>query len=266
MAPIPKELQEAYERCRSRYPTVDLSIEDFAERAGVTGILLERLCLEDLFLATACARGNRIAWEYFADDYLPLLHRMATQACRQVQEGEDVAQEIAENLLADKSKLAAYDGRGTLAGWLRVTVSHAAIDRFRRKRREVSLDEEDGSRPGNYAAGPASDPPADKVDSPWGSVLSRLLESHIRRLPPRDRLILGLYYVENVPLKLIGRRFGVHEATASRWLDKLRSEIRKSVERELCVKHGLRPGEVSSLWQWVAEREQFSLKEVLGSK
>jgi RNA polymerase sigma-70 factor len=266
MAPITKEIQEAYERCRSRYPTIDLAVEDFAERAGASGVLFERLCQEDLFLATACAHGDRIAWEYFADDFLPMLHRMAAQACRQVQEGEDVAQEIVANLIAERSKIAAYDGRGSLAGWLRVTVSHAAIDRFRRKRKDVSLDEEDGPARGGSATASAPDPPEETMDSPWGSVLSRVLESRIRLLPPRDRLILGLYYIENIPLKLIGRRFGVHEATASRWLDNLRRDIRKSVERELCGKHGLRPGEINSLWQWVAEHEQFSLKEVLGSK
>jgi RNA polymerase sigma-70 factor len=266
MAPVSKELQEAYERCRGKYPTVDLDLEDFTARASATGVAFERLCHEDLFLATACARGDRIAWEYFADDHLPLLHRMAAQACRQFQEGEDVAQEIIASLIADKTKIAAYDGRGSLAGWLRVAVSHAAIDRFRRKRKEVSLDEEGGPDRSKPAAASASDPGTETMDSPWGSILARLLETRIRHLAPRDRLILGLYYMENVPLKLIGRRFGVHEATASRWLDNLRRDIRKSVERELCGKHGLRPGEVHSLWQWVAEHEQFSLKEVLGSK
>jgi len=265
MAPISREFQEAYERCRGKYPTIDLALEDFAERARATGVDFVRLCHEDLFLATACSRGDRIAWEHFADDFLPLLHRMAAQACRQLQEGEDVAQEIVANLIADRNRIAAYDGRGSLAGWLRVAVSHASIDRFRRKRKEVSLDEEDRPNRAESVAAPASDRGADSLDSPWGSVLGRLLEAQIRNLEPRDRLILSLYYIENVPLKLIGRRFGVHEATASRWLDNLRRDIRRNVERVLRRKHGLRSGEVCSLWQWVAEHEQFSLKEVLGA-
>jgi RNA polymerase sigma-70 factor len=266
MVRVPKEFQGVYERCREKYPTVDLAIEDFVERASAAGVEFERLCHQDLFLATACARGDRIAWEYFADDYLPLLHRMAAQACGQFQEGEDVAQEIVASLIADKTKIATYDGRGSLAGWLRVAVSHAAIDRFRRKRREVSLDEPDGPSRDEPSAAPLSNQGEEALDSPWGSVLAKMLEAEIRNLPARDRLILSLYYIENVPLKIIGRQFGVHEATASRWLDKLRRGVRKSVERELRGKYGIRPGELNSLWQWVAEHEKFSLKEVLGPR
>jgi RNA polymerase sigma-70 factor (ECF subfamily) len=260
------DLQRAYEQCRQRYPTIDLSLEDFSARVNTSAAEFDRLCQEDLFLATSCARGDRIAWEYFADDYLPLLHRMAALACRQFQEGEDVAQEIVASLIADKTKIAAYDGRGSLAGWLRVAVSHAAIDRFRRKRREVSLDEPDGPSRDEPSAAPLSNQGEEALDSPWGSVLAKMLEAEIRNLPARDRLILSLYYIENVPLKIIGRQFGVHEATASRWLDKLRRGVRKSVERELRGKHGFRPGELNSLWQWVAEHEEFSLKEVLGPR
>lgn len=262
----PDDYKEAYEKCRRRYPTIDLSCEDFLARAKASGVDFARLCHEDLFLATACSRGDRIAWEYFADDYLPLVQRMAAQACRQFQESEDLAQEIVTGLIADKTKLSGYNGRGSLAGWLRVAIAHGAIDRFRRKRREVSLEETDGQEAEIPAEAKDAAWSGDPLDDAWGPILAGILHEQIRLLSARDRLILGLYYIHGTSLKIIGKRLGIHEATASRWLDSLRRAIRKQVERELRTRHSVRPGEIIGLWQWVAERGNLSLEQVLGSR
>ncbi len=278
-----EEVKRAFERCQRRYPTIQLPLEDFAAHVqGVVAALpgvpaaetpdsrawLSSFALlhhEDLFLAFACSRGDRIAWEYFADDYLPVLQRYAVQACRNLHESEDLAQELVARLMEGGEKLAGFNGRASLAGWLRVAVSHAAIDRFRRERRRVPLDEMDEARreASCGAARQSGENPAERLDARWGAVLSQVLADEIRRLPARDRLLLGLYYLEEVPLKTIGRQFGVHEATASRWLEGLRREIRRRIERELRNRHGLRPKEIRSLWHWVSENEGLSLQRVL---
>ncbi|NWG13874.1 MAG: sigma-70 family RNA polymerase sigma factor, partial [Acidobacteria bacterium] len=231
-------LRQVFERCQRRYPTIGLAFEDLAahvhqivesEAVHPEGIsdLVDRLHHEDLFLALACSRGDRIAWEYFVDEYLPLVQRYAGQACRNMAESEDLAQEIVAGLLDDRRRFAGYNGRGSLAGWLRVSVSHAAIDRFRRNRREVPLDEAGDERdladPGLRASGLGT---ADRLDARWGPALLAVLSEEIGQLSSRDRLLLGLYYIEGVPLRLVGDHFGVHEATASRWLDALRRGLR----------------------------------------
>jgi len=289
-------VRETFERCQRRYPTIDLPFETFLVRSDeIVSACLEagamppecprwlasfaQLYHEDLFLATACAQGNRIAWEYLADEYLPLLRRLAAQACRNLDAGEDLAQELITTLLGDPGssaqanagragKLAGYSGRSALATWLRVTVSHAAIDRFRRMRKEFSLDELDGEGSDGIPHTPAAgaDGNAEALDSRWGPVLSQILSDEIERLPARDRLLLSLYYLRGVSLKSIGRQFRVHEATASRWLENLRRGIRKRIERELRKRHGLRPSEIQSLWHWASEQEDFSLEKVLDSR
>src|SRR5947199_1687191 len=164
------EIRQVFERCQRSYPTIQLDLDVFVGHVeqimdripgaeGTAGLQVDpnawlvgfsRLHHEDLFLALACSRGDRIAWEYFADDYLPLVQRFALQVCRNSTEGEDLAQELVVNLLpapGREAKLASYNGRGSLAGWLRVAVAHAAIDRFRRSRRQVSLYEFEGQNP-----------------------------------------------------------------------------------------------------------------------
>ena len=58
--------------------------------------LMRELHHQDLFLALACALGDRIAWEFFADEFMPLLKRFAGQACR----GSDVAQDLAQEMIS----------------------------------------------------------------------------------------------------------------------------------------------------------------------
>jgi len=256
---------EAFERCQRRYPTIRLSFEVF--RARMDEILsgekhlqeenarreiFEHIHHEDLFLAIACSYEDRVAWEYFADDFLPIIRQFASQACGNSGESEDLAQEIAAKLIREKHRLAGYNGKGSLAGWLRVAVSHAAIDRFRRMRKQVSLDElqEKGVPPPQDNPGGRDE--EENLDARWGPVVSRVANEIISRLSARDRMLLGLYYLRDVPLKTIGRQFGIHEATASRWLEKLRRDIRRQVERELRKKHGLRVSEIRSLWRWIS--------------
>ena len=264
-APAAQELTEAYERGQRRFPTISLPIEEYQARAARSGVPLGELHHEDLFLATSCVRGNRVAWEYFSDEYLPLLKRLAARACRQYQESDDLAQEIIASLVENRDRLAGYDGRGSLASWLRVAVARAAIDRYRRVRREVSLEQvcEHGLDP--LAAQSTRDDACEPLDARWGPVLARILAAEIEHLPGRERLVLSLYYLENLPLKTIGSRFGVHEATVSRWLDRIRSGLRKSAEGELRRRHGLRRREADSLWRWVGEEGLLSLKESLSN-
>jgi RNA polymerase sigma-70 factor (ECF subfamily) len=288
-----RRVRKAFEDCRTRYPTISLPFELFLSRAievlrPVDGeehpgdqawelwlTDFDRLPHADLFLALACSRGDRIAWEYFVDDYLSAIQGLAARACKNLEEGEDLAQELIAGMLGDGAgmgsaagprlagKLTGYSGRGSLLGWLRVVVSHAAIDRIRRRRKEASLDEmlDEG------LAAPADDNgrgPTSSLDAHWGPLLTKILTEEIRRLPARDRLLLALYYVQIVPLKLIGLHFGVHEATASRWLDQVRKGIRRSVERECRKKHGLKAQDVEQLWQWMSRDGELSLPELLG--
>ena len=279
-------IREVYDRCRQRYPTVDLPLEVFLKRVEeVVALVLDLRDLtnhdswatafatlhhEDLFLAVACSRGDRIAWEHFADDYLPQVQRFASQSCRGRPESEDLAQEIVTALLASMepgrdSKLAGYNGKGSLAGWLRVAVAHAAIDHFRRFRKEILVDnwETQGNELQVTAELATPSRGSEPLDSRWGPVLSRLLAEDLKGLAARDRLLLSLYYLHGVSLKAIGRQFNVHEATASRWLESLRQGIRKRIERELRRQHGFHGRDLDSVWRSFSDSDSFSLEKIL---
>jgi RNA polymerase sigma-70 factor (ECF subfamily) len=143
------------------------------------------------------------------------------------------ARELADSLYADLygtttrdgkriSKLASYTGRGSLEGWLRTVMAQEFVNRFRRQRRLVSLDEE--SEGGAQFAANDSEPVVavdPRVEAATGEVLSRL--------PAEERFILASYYLDGRTLAEIARTLAVHESTMSRKLDKLAKSLRKQI-------------------------------------
>src|SRR5712691_4213728 len=107
------------------------------------------LRLEELALARACATGNERAWQDFINRYRQKLHSMALHITR---DGAHAA-ELADSLFADlygvnardgvrRSKLVFYTRRGSLEGWLRTVMAQEFINRYRKQKRTVSLEEQ----------------------------------------------------------------------------------------------------------------------------
>src|SRR5262249_51450154 len=153
-----------------------------------------------------------------------------------------------------KSKLAYYSGRGSLAGWLRAIISQMAIDRFRKQSRIVQIEEtrefenlaEESSNNSNNSpvVSQAENPEDLYSEQQTAGDVAEALRTAVASLEAEDRLILKMYYFDDLKLKDIAAVFGYHEATASRKLVRVQSEIRKSVEKELKSQHGWNEGEV----------------------
>lgn len=197
--------------------------------ARQTADLFASLRVEELALARACAAGQERAWEVFMARYREKLYDIAGYIAKE----SSAARELADSLYADLygtttrdgqrvSKLASYTGRGSLEGWLRTVMAQEFVNRFRRQRRLVSLDEEseDGAQFAAADPGPAAvvDP---KVEAATDEALSRLAAE--------DRFILASYYLDGRTLAEIARTLAVHESTVSRKLDKLAKSLRKQI-------------------------------------
>ncbi len=232
---------ELYARARGETFGLDANafaviLQEIAERylpaeatPGEVRGLYAGLRVEELVLARACAAGNESAWEAFLLRYREKLYDIALHLARE----ESAARELADSLYADLygtgtregkrvSKLASYTGRGSLEGWLRTVLAQEYVNRYRRHRRLVSLDEE--TEAGAQFA--ASDPePAVAVDPRLESATGEALAA----LPAEDRFVLASYYLDGRTLAEIARMLGVHESTISRKLDKLSKSLRKQI-------------------------------------
>jgi RNA polymerase sigma-70 factor, ECF subfamily len=187
------------------------------------------LRIEELVLARACAAGNERAWETFMLRYREKLYDVGLHITRE----SSAARELADSIYADLygtiakegqrvSKLASYTGRGSLEGWLRTVMAQEHVNRYRRTKRTVSLDEE--TEEGQQFAAPDPEP-VTTVDPRLESATDEALAA----LPADERFILASYYLDGRTLAEIARMLKVHESTMSRKLDKLAKSLRKQI-------------------------------------
>lgn len=187
------------------------------------------LRIDELALARACAAGSNAAWEVFLTRFREKLYLSALRIARE----DSAARELADTLYADLygtntrdgqrvSKLASYTGRGSLEGWLRTVLAQEYVNRYRRTKRLVSLDEESEEGVQFRAPDPEPLPPADPR-------LAQATDEALAALSGEDRTVLSAYYLDGRTLAEIARLLGVHESTISRKLDKLAKSLRKQI-------------------------------------
>src|SRR5262245_37015362 len=68
--------------------------------------------------------------------------------------------------------------------------------------------------------------------------MQQALNRSVSELEAEDRLLVKLYYFDDLRLREAGAILGVHEATASRRLTRIHSEVRATVGRILAEEHG----------------------------
>ena len=205
---------------------------------GEARTLLLALRVEELALARACAAGSNSAWEMFLTRYREKLYQSALRIARE----DSAARDLADSLYAELygtttregervSKLASFTGRGSLEGWLRTVLAQEFVNRYRRAKRLVSLEEEneDGERFATPEAQPvlSADPR-----------LEFATDAALATLPSDDRLVLAAYYLDGRTLAEVARILGVHESTISRKIDKLAKSLRKKILGDM-MKQGM---------------------------
>jgi RNA polymerase sigma-70 factor (ECF subfamily) len=196
---------------------------------GEVRTFLLTLRVDELALARACAAGNDRAWEIFLVRYREKLYQSALRIARE----DSAARDLADSLYAELygtatrngvrvSKLSSFTGRGSLEGWLRTVLAQEFVNRYRRTRRLVSLDEENEEGEQFAAPEPEPLPPAD-------SRLEAATDAALTALPAEDRFVLSAYYLDGRTLAEVARMLGVHESTISRKVDKLAKSLRKKI-------------------------------------
>jgi RNA polymerase sigma factor (sigma-70 family) len=213
----------------------------------------------DVELARLCERGDEQAWERFVRDYRPILYRAAYAL-----DPSGGAREIADSLYAElygirggdsRSLFRYFQGRSSLATWLRAVLAQRFVDQVRARRRLEPLpDEESASSSAGqsaHAAAAAHEPP--EVERPRYLALVRdALARAIGKLNVRDRLRLSCYYVQELTLAETGRIMTEHEATVSRRLSRSRRALREFVEQHLHEVEGMSDVEIVECFASVA--------------
>ena len=223
---------------------------------------IDEIRADDLCLIIACERGDEKAWEDLVRGFDATVKSAARKFAKNAEDAEDLAGSIWAELYGLKkdaggrlkTKLSYYSGRGSLAGWLRAVTNQLAVDQFRKESKFVQIEEarefenlanESSENSDNNSVVAKSDNPEESFSAKQTQRdVSEALKQAIDELEAEDKLILKLYYFDDLKLKDIGAALGFHEATASRKLIRIQTEIRKSVEKILQAQHGWQREEV----------------------
>ncbi len=271
---------------RSIRPRVAAALEKYLFRENVAAerteikAFIDDIRADDLCLIIACENGDERAWEDLVANYDATVRSAARKISANNEDAEDLASSIWAELYGlrqdaegnKKSKLAYYSGRGSLAGWLRAVVSQLAVDQFRKQSKFVQIEETrefenlaeaSSNHSGNDLVLSHSHNPEEILSEKQASDdVSESLATAIESLEAEDKLILKLYYFDDLKLKDIANAFGYHEATASRKLVRVQNEIRKSVEKTLRERHGWSDGEVKRYLSETASNLGMSLEKL----
>lgn len=194
-----------------------------------TRSFLATIRIGELALARACAAGSNPAWDIFLTRYREKLYQSALRLAREDSAARDLADSLYAELYgtnlragARVSKLSSFTGRGSLEGWLRTVLAQEFVNRYRRTKRLVSLEEENE---GGEQIAAATPEPLTSADSR----LEMATDQALSELPAEDRFVLAAYYLDGRTLAEIARILGVHESTISRKVDKLAKGLRKKI-------------------------------------
>lgn len=252
------------------WPLVELEFPEFERhwrgRLGSDGTATT-CAAADLFLACACASGHPEALRVFERENRPVARAAIAKVKRDAVFVEDCLQDLWERLLwGQNAKIRKYAGRGALKAWVRVTATRAALDRCRElgvaTARHAELSDE-------LAAAPQSAELA-ILRTRYAGAFQGALRDAVAALPARERNALRMHVGGGCSIDQIGVAYGVHRATAARWLERARASMTLGVRRALSLrKVELTPSEFQSLGHALASELELRLSgsfvETLGA-
>lgn len=244
---------------------------------------IDELQADDLCLIVACESGDEKAWAELVERFTPAVR----SAARSASSSEDAAEDLAQSIWAElyglrtrddgrpASKLAYYSGRGSLAGWLRAVVAQLAVDVFRKQSKLVQTEEDaDLDRLAQEVHVAEGQPALAGMQNPEESMTNRFarnelqqaLSRSVQELNAEDRLLVKLYYFDNLRLREAGAILGVHEATASRRLSRVQTDLRKRVSEILVGERGWTKAEAERSFSEVGQQLDTDVEALLNQR
>lgn len=257
--------------------------DDINAQSEVITDFIEKLQGDDLCLVIACQHANQKAWSDLVERFSATVRSAARSASSNEEGAEDLAQSIWAELHGLRpaedgrpaGKLGYYSGRGSLAGWLRAVVAQLAVDQHRRQARLVQTEEDadfdrfirrdtDENDRSLHAA--VVNPEQQTSQKMASREMQSALEHAIQQLSSEDCLLVKLYYFDGLRLREAGAVLGVHEATASRRLTKIHSDLRRQVESILIEEKGWSKPETDRAFSEVALNLETDIEALLAGE
>ncbi len=214
---------------------------------------------DDLALARAAGSGDAraialIEARYFGD-VGPILARIA----RGTASRDELEQRLRERLFVSTPERPAgilgYAGRGDLRGFLRVAMTRAALNLVTRTGRDKPSDDD------LFDAIPdvGDDPEVRHLRDRCQAEVRAAFRAAIAALTPRERNLLRHAFLDGLGIDALARVYGVHRATAARWLATARAGLLEHLQADLRARLKIEASEIESLLRWARSGIELSL-------
>lgn len=264
----PTLLQRLIERARREHPSFAGAIpNDELEAFILARIPVEALDestrAEDLLLACACARGLRAAhdalWELGSPDVDRAHARIRPPITR-----EEARQLVFDRLLVapdgGAARIATYKGEGEIVSFIRSVATRALLNIVSGKKGPEPLEESIL----RVTAAQDPDPELQLIKKTHLQELKTSFNLAVATLEPRERALLRYAIVEELGVDAIGRMYGVHRATAARWVQAAREKLELRVRKHLGERLRVSDKDLASAARLVRSQLDLSLARALG--
>jgi len=258
-------LAEMIAAARAAWPKVELDDDRFLAhvRARVPdGVPLETAAAElhasDLYLACACADGDRAALAAFELHYLSAVDRALRRLELDADDVHEVKQRVRISLFVAEDgppRIAGYTGRGGLRSWLRVVAVHDAFAMKRVARRYESVDED---RLVDLACAGAT-PEVAYLKRLYRREFERAFRDAIQGLATRERTLIRQHFLDGVTVIELAHLYRVHRVTAARWLADARDALLASTRAFLIERLDVPAAEIEAILRLVLSQLEINL-------
>lgn len=250
-------LSALHARGREAWPDIDLDLVTFSDLAAprLGDRLGDTVSAADLYLAIACIAGVETAITALDKRYLSGLAALLVRHGQDPATADDVVQTVRVRFLvgdADTApRIASYDGRGSLASWIRVAAVRTAITAHRKYSRETPADEVDA-----VAAAPC--PELGVLRRQLGAEFEIAFRAAFQALTPRDRNLLRYQVIDRLSIDRIAAVHGVHRATAARWVAQARAALVEGIRSTMQDRLRIGSAELDSLFRQLRSKRDLS--------
>jgi RNA polymerase sigma factor (sigma-70 family) len=174
---------------------------------------IERVSMTDEQLVKECVSGNTVAQKKFYDLFARKMMGVCLRYTNNVEEAEDVLQ---DGFVKIFGKLADFESKGSLEGWVRRIMVNTALDQYRKNKKHQNDVDVDlvGYK-------------LEKDDYIIETITAQDLLKIVQAIPEGYRVVFNLFAIEGYSHKEIAERLGVTESTSKSQYSRAKSLLRK---------------------------------------
>jgi RNA polymerase sigma-70 factor (ECF subfamily) len=215
------------------------------------------LPVADLYLACGCLLEQDKAFEAFTRTFGPDVERIAARLRHR--DPDELAQLTRHRLLVHapgrEAGLSAFDGRGSLRSFVRVTALRLGLDQARVESRQHPTE----TLVQDVLPAPEDPPELAYLKLVYGEQFREALVTAVQSLSARDRNVLRYRHVEGLDAGQIGALYDVHEASVRRWVAQARAHIVAATRQAMLDGFGLPASELDSVMRLLRSELDVSL-------